>query len=127
MRWIPKLLLWLIAMVIPVFIAACYGPQQRYRASGLVDGPGVDRKLTGRVVDAGTQKALEHIDVFCLDQGQVRHRAMTDAAGRYWIPGHLHCDELQFGDGREGLFKPRTVPVSIVAAGEQQVSLERAE
>ena len=114
-------------MVIPVFIAACYGPQQYYRASGRVDGPSVKRELTGRVVDAGTRHALEHIDVFCLYQGQVQYQSTTDGAGRFWIPGHRRCAGLPFGDGKGAIYKPRSVRFSSVQAGEQQISLDRAE
>ena len=128
MQRIPRFFLWMLSLLVPVFIAACYGPPQRYRSGGGVDHHGPRPDLQGRVVEAGTQQALANIDVFCIDRSQqVLFRAATDTAGHYRIPGHIACTNLQFGDGQHARYKPLSIPVVTLDPDTAQVSLDPAD
>ena len=55
MRWISKLLLFLVTVALPVFIAACYGAPQRYTRADKASGPKPMQFLDEQTDPAGTE------------------------------------------------------------------------
>ncbi len=101
-RQIARPFLWLLSLVVPVVIAACYGP------------PGENTPtLQGQARDATTQAGIAGIRVTCLSGGSAIGTAYTDLYGDYNF--YVSCDELQFDDvdgaTNGGPYTSLTVPV----------------
>ena len=102
-RQMARPFLWLLNLVVPVFIAACYGPP------GGTEPP----SLQGKVRDANTQVGIDAIQVTCLSGGGAIDTAYTNLYGDYSF--YVSCDELQFDDvdgaTNGGPYASATVPV----------------
>jgi len=62
MRWIAKILLFLVTVALPVFIAACYGPSQRYTKDGRAVGPRPGQVIDEQTDPAGQDEAAKEQD-----------------------------------------------------------------
>lgn len=96
MQKLAKFFLWLLTLVVPVFIAACYGPSQRYTRGGQPQ-----RAANGRVVQRDTGQALAGIAVNCLQAGRIALIGSSAADGSYTLFDPYACDRLVFED-RDG-------------------------
>lgn len=106
MKPVKKWLLGIITAVIPVVIAACYGPIYR---------------MEGRVADADTKEGIEGIRVTCINHddrstaaydGQVA-TTETNISGYYYFDGSGdRCDVMRFKDKdgmKNGFYDDETV------------------
>jgi hypothetical protein len=84
MKWIAKILLWIIGVAIPVVIAACYGMPYKF-------------SKTGKVVDAETKAGIDGIQVTCVQGGQDEDVAFT-YSGDFTLWYDIPCDTLQIKD-----------------------------
>lgn len=110
MKGIARFLLWVLAVAIPVVIAACYGMPYRF--------------VRGRVVDARTQKGLKGIEVTCMRDGQATDSTYTWDDGSFEVGGNASCDEVVARDidgvDNGGSYAEETAPVQ----GDSYVSVE---
>jgi hypothetical protein len=102
MKSIARPLLWLLTTVIPVFIAACYGPPME----GTWDsGPDPEKSVAGRVLSALTGSGIPYIKVSCLISGydglEVYDDTLSapdDGAFELWSSEVTPCEVLRFED-----------------------------
>ncbi|HOX42594.1 MAG TPA: hypothetical protein PK668_03300 [Myxococcota bacterium] len=101
LRFLARPLLWLLNLLVPVFIAACYGAPADFSGA----------TLTGKVLDGTTQGGIYGIQVTCLRAGQPFTTDYTDLDGSFALWDS--CDQVRFEDldGAEngGLYVQRTV------------------
>lgn len=107
---IARFLVWILAVAVPVVIAACYGMPYRY--------------VRGRVVDARTQKGIKGIEVTCMRGGEAADSMYTWEDGGFEVGGIDSCDEVLARDidgvDNGGIYAEKTAPVQ----GDSYVSIE---
>jgi hypothetical protein len=93
LRWLARRLLWALNLVVPVFIAACYGAQfgDEYGPS-----PGRETSHRGKTIDGRTQEGIHGILVTCLRGGLAWSTDHTDLDGTFYLWDR--CDQLRFDD-----------------------------
>lgn len=112
MTRINRVLLWMLGTLIPIMIAACYGPMYRYTRYG-------------QVIDDKTQEGVTGIKVTCLRDGGSTSTT-THGDGTFYFDEYERCEALNIEDvdGQQngGTYHTRTVPAS--RDGETVVRLE---
>jgi len=88
---LKSVLLGIVTLVCPVFLAACYGPPNGEWEEG-------QDELRGKVVDSVTQLGINRIVVDCRVEGESARAALTDLEGVFVMPWGLSCDSLLFRD-----------------------------
>lgn len=103
MKLISKLLLFMLGLITPVFIAACYGAGYMY-------------SKTGRVIDSETSQGIDNIQVTCIRNGANYYsdQYYSYADGTFYVEYNTACDQLRFedidGEANGGFYEPRTIP-----------------
>ena len=85
MKSIHRLCLWVLGLIMPVFIAACYGMPYGFTK-------------TGRVLDRNTRKGISGLQVICVDQGSEYNYDYSSVDGSFMLPYDYPCDEVKVVD-----------------------------
>ncbi len=98
-RLLSRFGLWLLGLIVPVFIAACYGVYYAF-------------SKTGKVLDHKTGAGVEGIEVTCLLNGQAQSSDISGSGGSFFLQ-YDKCDQLRLTDvdgAQHGEYQPSTVP-----------------
>ncbi len=100
MKSIHRLCLWVLGLIMPVFIAACYGMPYGFTK-------------TGRVLDRNTRKGISGLQVICVDQGSEYNYDYSSVDGSFMLPYDYPCDEVKVVDvdgPDNGQYHEKSVP-----------------
>ena len=100
MKPIHRFFLWVLGLIMPVFIAACYGMPYGFTK-------------TGRVLDRHTRQGVPGLKVICVEQGSEWNYDYSAVDGSFMLPYDYGCDEVKITDvdGQEnGLYQEKSVP-----------------
>ena len=113
---IHRFSLWVLGLIMPVFIAACYGMPYGFTK-------------TGRVLDRNTRKGISGLKVICVQQGSEWNYDYSGHDGFFTISHDGGCDEVKVMDvdGEDnGLYQENSVPFCHECA-ELEVEVEPAK
>ena len=100
MKSIHRLFLWVLGLIMPVFIAACYGMPYGFTK-------------TGRVLDRNTRQGISGLKVICVQGGSDWNYDVAGHDGSFVISHDNGCDEVRVEDtdgDDNGLYKETAVP-----------------
>ena len=100
MKAIHRMCLWVLGLIMPVFIAACYGMPYGF-------------SKTGRVLDRNTRKGISGLKVTCLDGTADWNYYHTADGGHFMLDYDSPCSEVRVEDvdgPANGHYQDRSVP-----------------
>ena len=103
--YVDRIVLFLLGIICPVFIAACYAAPSNYSRTGKVIG--------GRVVDSQQKTGIPGIQISCHRNSNIQP-VLTNSNGYFQIDGECYSLQVTDIDVEEngGFYLPRRVPTS---------------
>ena len=100
MKSFHRLFLWVLGLIMPVFIAACYGMPYGF-------------SKTGRVLDSKSRQGISGLKVICVENGSEWNYDYSTSDGSFMLPYDVPCDAVKVVDidgPDNGQYQEKDVP-----------------